>query len=109
MTDAEKLSNLKTILNISGNALDAELNVYLNLTAQEILWWKYSLCGGVPEDVTSVPPGEEVIQILACAQGFGQRRAPGELIHNENGIARTWRYSDMARFVHENVIAYAGI
>lgn len=109
MTDAEKLTNLKTILGITGNDHDAELGVYLNLTAQEILQWKYSLCGGVPEDVSDVPPSEEVIQILACAQGYGQQRAPGELVHNENGINRTWKYADMAEYVHANVIAYAGL
>ena len=111
MTDAEKLSYLKTILfgNDSDHSVDTELGVYLKLTAQEILNWKYSLCGGVPDGLTEVPPNEEVTQIMACAAGYGHKGAPDELMHNENGINRTWKHSDMAQYVHVNVIAYAGI
>lgn len=111
MTDAEKLTNLKTILfgSASDTSHDAELGVYLNLTTQEILAWKYSLCGGVPDGVTAVPYGEEVTQIMACAAGYGMKGAPDQLSHTENGIARTWKYADMAQYVHANVIAYAGV
>lgn len=109
MNDAEKLTYLKTILGVSGDDLDTELNVYLTLTAQEILNWKYSLAGGVPEDVSAVPPAEEVTQIMACAAGYGHKGAPDELIHNENGINRTWKHADMVAYVHDNVIAFVGL
>lgn len=110
MTDTEKLSNLKTILGIdpANTDKDVELNVYLNLTAQEILNWKYSLLGGVPEDVSDVPPAEEVIQIMACAAGYGHKGAPDEIQHNENSIGRTWKHADMVAYVHSTVIAYVG-
>lgn len=111
MTDGEKLSYLKTILfgSAEDDSHNAELGVYLTLTAREILWWKYSLVGGVPSDVTNVPPAEEVTQIMACAAGYGHKGAPDQLGHSENGINREWKHADMAQYVHENVIAYAGI
>ena len=111
MTDAQKLSYLKTILfhSDSDTSHDTELGVYLTLTAQEILWWKYSLVGGVPDGLTDVPPAEEVTQIMACAAGYGHQGAPDQLAHNENGISREWKHADMAQYVHENVIAYCGI
>lgn len=110
MTDAEKLSYLKTILfgSDADTSKDTELNVYLTLTAQEILNWKYSLLGGIPEDITEVPPAEEVTQIMACAAGFGHKGAPDETVHDENGINRSWKHADMVQYVHANVIAYAG-
>ncbi len=110
MSDAEKLSYLKTVLFHSDvdESHDTELNVYLTLTAQEILNWKYSLCGGVP-DGASVSPVDEVTQIMACAAGFGHQGAPDQLVHTENGINREWKHADMVAYVRDRVTICAGI
>ena len=108
MTDAEKLSNLKTILGVSGTDYDVEFTVYLSLTGQEILNWKYLMRGGVPDGAT-VPPEDEITQIMACAEGYGHKGAPDEIQHNENGISRIWKHSDMLAYVRAHVIAYAGV
>lgn len=108
MEDATKLSNLKTILGFTDTSHDAELTVYLSLTAQEILNWKYSCVGGVPTDVTSVPAADEVTQILACAAGYGHKGAPDQVTHSENGIARTWKHADMVAYVRTHVTIIAG-
>lgn len=111
MTTEEKLSELKIILfGADGDTtFDAELTVYLNLTKQAILQYKYRMLGGVPDYVTDVPAEDEVIQIMACAQGYAHKGGQGETRHNENGIDRTWRYDDMIAYVHSHVIAYAGV
>ena len=107
MTDSDKLSYLKTILGITGNDYDAELSVYLTLTAQEVINWKYSLIG-VPDNPT-VPTEDEVAQIMACAAGYGHKGAPDEISHNENGINRSWKHADMVAYVRSTVIAYAKV
>lgn len=108
MTEAEKLSYLKTILGVSGNDYDTEFAVYLTLTAQEIISWKYTMRGGAPDGAT-VPPEDEVTQVLACAEGYGHKGAPDEIQHNENGISRIWKHSDMLAYVRAHVIAYTNV
>lgn len=109
MNEATKLSYLKTILfgSAEDNSKDAELSVYLELTGQEILNWKYSLVG-VPDGVTTVPTADEVTQIMACATGFGHKGAPDQVTHSENGIARTWKHADMVAYVRTHVTIVAG-
>lgn len=111
MTDSEKLTALKVLLfgDATDSTRDTELTVYLSLTAQEILNFKYRMLGGVPEDVTEVPAEDEVTQIHACAEGFAHKGGQGETRHNENGIDRTWRYPSMVEYIHTHVIAYAGV
>ena len=109
MTDAEKLTYLKTLLGLSGTDYDTELDVYLTLTKQEILNWKYMVSGGVPDGVSDVPPEDEVTQVMACAAGYGHKGGIDEIQHNENGISRIWKHADMVAYVRSNVIAYAGV
>lgn len=108
MDDATKLSYLKTILGITDTSQDAEFTVYLSLTGQEILAWRYSLVGGIPEDAV-VSPEYEVTQIMACAAGYGHKGAPDQVTHSENGIARTWKHADMVAYVRTHVTIIAGI
>ena len=112
MTNSEKMSALKTIIFGSvtdDSSVDSELTVYLNLTAKEILTFKYKMIGGVPDGVTEVPPEDEMTQIMACAEGYSRKGALGEISHDENGINRTWRQEDMVAYVRTHVIAYAGV
>ena len=56
MTDAEKLTMVKTLLEDGGEMpSDEKLTAYLSIAKSEILAWIYHLVGGVPEDVMEVP------------------------------------------------------
>ena len=81
--------------------------MYLALTGHEILAWRYSLVGGIPDGAT-VPDTYEVTQIMACAAGYGHKGAPDQVTHSENGIARTWKHADMLAYVRSNVTIIAG-
>ena len=110
MTDEEKIVNIKVLLEDGGELpSDSKLGVYVTLAGQELLQWKYHLIGGVPEDVTTVPAAEEIKQIYAVVAGYTQSGAEGESAHNENGVARTFRYSDMLDYIHNNVKAFVRV
>lgn len=104
MTREEKLAYLQTLL---GEGERTELSVYLDLTAQEVVQWKYSLIG-VPESA-EVPAEDEVAQIMACAAGYGHKGAPDQTQHTENTTARTWKHADMVAAVRSMVIPFAKV
>lgn len=110
MTNADKLSLLKTLLD-DGGALpsDDTLNAYLTLSENEILQWMYHLIGGVPADVDEVPAKYEVTQIYAIVAGYTHAGAEGQTMHSENGINRTFQYSDMLDYIHQHVLAIARV
>ena len=107
MTDAEKLTSVKSVLGITGTAEDASLSAYLALAEAEILAWLYS--GNTPDDVTDVPTRYEVTQIMGVVAGFNMQGAEGQLAHSENGISRSWKYEDMVAYVRTHVTPYAGV
>lgn len=110
MTDEEKLETIKTLLDDGGELpSDEKLEVYITIAGQELLNWKYHLTGGIPEDVTTVPASEEIKQIYAVVAGYTQSGAEGESAHSENGVARTFRYSDMLDYIHNNVKAFVRV
>jgi len=105
MTNENKLYTLRTILDDGGDLpSDEKLISYLSLSETEILNWMYSQIGGVPDGVTSVPTKYEVTQIYAVVAGYTHAGAEGERSHNENGIQRTFVYSDMLDYIHQNVL-----
>lgn len=110
MTDNEKLELLKTLLEDGGTLpSDEKLNAYLNLSGKEILAWMYHLIGGVPEDMVDVPERYEVTQIYAVVAGYTHAGSEGQSAHDENGIRRTFKYSDMLDYIHQNVMAYVRV
>lgn len=110
MTNDEKLTMLQTLLDDGGAVPDEDkLETYLTLAGKEILNWMYHLVGGAPADVTSVPERYEVVQIYAVVAGYTHAGAEGESAHDENGIRRTFLYSDMADYIHKNVLAYVRV
>lgn len=110
MTDAEKLSTLQTLLGDGGETpTTSTLTAYLTISAQEIINWKYHLVGGVPDDVVSVPSAEEMKQLYAVVAGYTHAGAEGQSAHSENGISRTFRYSDMLDYIHNNVKPYVRV
>lgn len=110
MTDAEKLTRVKLLLEDGGEVpSDAKLTEYLTIAGNEILYWMYHLVGGVPMDVTEVPTKYENTQVYAVIAGYTQAGAEGESAHHENSVIRHFRYSDMLDYIHNNVLAYVRV
>lgn len=107
MTEAEKLSAVKTLLKLTDANLDAELLVYLTLAKSAILSWMYS--GDTPDEVTDVPAKYETTQIMAVVAGINIQGAEGQESHSENGISRTWKHEDMVSYIRSYVIPFAGV
>lgn len=104
MTDAEKLEQVKSLMNITGTDLDAQLAVFLSFAKNEILAWLYN--GKTPEGITDVPERYETVQIMAVVYGYGQAGAEGQTAYAENGISRTWKYDSMVAFIRDHVFPY---
>ena len=109
MTEAEKLQQIKTLLGITDTSEDDLLNTCLTFTKNEILSWLYSLLGGVPVNVSNVPMEYIPTQIMAVIAGFNITGAENQLYHSENGINRTFKYSDMVHYVRNTVIPFAKV
>lgn len=101
MTNEEKVMVLKTMLDISDTSLDDKLTTYLTFAQMEILNWMYN--GDIPTEVTAVPSRYENTQIMSVVTGFNHEGAEGEIVHNENGINRTFVYEDMINYIRQNV------
>lgn len=106
MTEADKLTYLKVMLNITDTSQDTLLNSYLAMAAHEILQYKYSLVG-VPDNQTAPDAEDEMVQIYAVIAGYNDRGAENQTSHNENQIYRTFHYTDMVQYIRSNVIPYA--
>ena len=110
MTDAEKLTVIKTLLNDGGEMpSDEKLNTYIQIAGQEILAWKYHLIGGVPDDVTEVPAAEDITHIYAVVAGYTHAGAESESRHSENGVIREFVYGDMVDYIRNNVLPYVRV
>ena len=106
MSNDEKLEMLMTLLGVSGSELEDTLNAYLAAAGKEILAWRYSYS---TQSVDEVPAEYEMTQIYAVIAGYSQSGAEGQMTHSENGIARTFKYPDMLRYIRANVIPLCGV
>lgn len=106
MTDAQKLTTVKTILDDGTGELpsDNKLNTYIMLAGNEILAWKYHLVGGVPDDVSAVSSVDEVAQVYAVVAGYTHAGSEGEQTHIENGVHRHFIYEDMVGYIRNHVL-----
>lgn len=111
MTDEQKLITVHTLIDDGTGYMPSDdlLNTYLSMAKSEILSWMYHLVGGVPEDVSEVPSKYEGIQIYAVIVGFTQSGAEGQGQSIENGVHRSFRYSDMLDYIHNNVLPYVRV
>lgn len=103
MTDEEKLTMVKSILDIGegDTSEDSRIATYLSVAEREILTWRYSY-GSV--EVTAVPAEYEMTQIYAVVAGYSQSGAENQRQHTENGISRVFRYADMIQYIRSNVV-----
>lgn len=107
MSDAEKLAQVKSLMNITGTDLDAQLAVFLSFAKNEILAWLYS--GKTPDDVTDVPARYEPTQVMAVVAGYGLQGLENQTASTESAITRQFKYSNMLEFIRASVVPYAQV
>lgn len=106
MTVDEKMEMVKTIMGDDAPDDDTILQ-YLTLAKTEILQWRFSYNTEImPEEV---PAAYEMTQIYAVVNGFTQRGVEGQSVSIENGIHRHFDFTDMVRYIRQNVIAFAKV
>lgn len=86
MTNAEKITTVKTLVENDAAATDAVVTVYLKDAEAAILRRLYPW--GIPATVTDVPSEYEMLQCKLAMRYFLKRGAEGEYIHDENGTNR---------------------
>jgi hypothetical protein len=106
MTESQKLTRLKILLEETGNDEDALLSEYLDIAKDEILNWLYIRLGAVPTDVDEVPAAYEQTQIMAVLAAFNIRGAEGQTLHIENGMHRQFVYDDLIKYIRTHVFPY---
>ena len=86
MTDEQKITTVKVLVENDPEATDAVVGVYLDVALSAILDRRYPF--GVPEtyDVSQY----DMLQCKLAARYFLRRGAEGETSHNENGVNRTY-------------------
>lgn len=102
----DRLRRLKLFLGITTTEQDSLLAGYLEMAKQEILNWMYINVGGVPDGVEDIPAKYEQVLVMACVTGFNLIGAENQGSHSENGISRTFRYSNMIQYIHSNVYPF---
>ena len=86
MTDEQKITTVKVLVENDPEATDAVVGVYLDVALSAILDRRYPF--GVPDtyDVSQY----DMLQCKLAARYFLRRGAEGEIAHNENGVNRTY-------------------
>ena len=108
MTDAQKLTFIKTMVGITDTSQDTLIETYLAMGTQEIIQFKYSLVG-IPDGQTEVDPEDEITLLHAVIAGYNIRGAENQTSHNENQIYRTFHFTDMIEYIRSHVIPYASL
>lgn len=105
MTDAEKLSMIKTLMGLSDSE-NERISVYLSAAGREILAWRYSYAKEVP---ATVPVEYEMTQVHAVIAGYSISGAENQTAHSENGISRSFKYEDMIAYIRSHAIPIAKV
>ena len=88
MKQADKITRVKTLLDNDPSATDSLITILLTEAGDSILNRMYPF--GIPED-TDVPLRYESYQCRLAQRYFLRRGAEGEIVHNENGVNRTYQ------------------
>ena len=103
MTQAEKLQLLKAMVGESDT--EEVLLTYLNIAGSKIINRAYPY----DHEETEVPARYEYLQCEIAAYLVNKRGAEGQLIHSENGIARTYGSADVPTAMLSAVTPMAGV
>ena len=102
MTDAEKITLVSTM---SGEDNMDVVSAYVQLAGQKILQQAFPF----DHTVDRVPPQYEHVQIDAAVYLLNKRGAEGELIHNENGVYRTYEDADLPASMLRGIVPMCGV
>ena len=89
MTQAEKITRVKTLLDNDPQATDSLVTVFLADANDTILNRIYPF--GIPSEITEVPDRYVSFQCRLAQRYFLRRGAEGEIAHDENGVNRTYQ------------------
>ena len=92
MTDAEKVTMVRTLVESDADATDDVVAVYLNLARSAMLERLYPYDSSKDE----VPSRYDSIQCELAARYFLRRGGQGEINHEENGVNRQYGTVDDA-------------
>jgi len=104
MNCASKMSNLKRLLGIdlADTSQDGQLNVYLELSHDEIINWMYINYPDKPQNA-EMPSKYDVTQVQAVVAGYNMQGGENQTKHSENGILREWHFTDMVEYIRAHV------
>ena len=88
MKQSDKITTVKMLLDNDAQATDSLVTVLLKDAEYTILNRMYPF--GIPED-TELPLRYEYYQCRLAQRYFLRRGAEGEIVHNENGVNRTYQ------------------
>ena len=106
MTVTEKVEMVMALLGEADPSLESKVEVYLAAAAKEIISWRFSYA---KKSVSEVPEEYEMTQIHAVVAGYTLSGAENQTFHNENGIQRTFKYSDMLDYIRAHVVPKVGV
>lgn len=106
MTVTEKVEMVMALLGEADPGLESKVEVYLTAAAKEIISWRYSYAR---KNVSEVPEEYEMTQVHAVVAGYTLSGAENQTFHNENGIQRTFKYSDMLDYIRAHVVPKVGV
>lgn len=87
MTNNDKISWVRTMLQNDPQATDDVITTYLDLAKETVLHAMFPLGNGTEFDV---PEKYNGVHCQLAARYFSRRGGLGEIEHNENGIARVY-------------------
>lgn len=92
MTTEDKIEYVKALLD--DTTIDSGLVTAYLTEAKANIFMRMYPTGNRPESVTEVPEQYEILQCKLAIRYISRMGSEGELIHNENGINRTYHSAD---------------
>lgn len=105
MTDSELKTQIK--IKYGREVDDALLSVYLSEARAECIRHEYQLLKETPQNV-DVSKYDKVVSDAVVLE-LVKRGAEFEGTHSENGVSRTYGYTDMADYIASKIVPYAGV
>ena len=104
MTDAEKLTILKSMLDSGDTTTDETANAYLAAAEKAVINLAYPFGDGSE----LMPEKYDYEQIEIALYMLNKRGAEGENLHIEEGIHRSFEVADIPVSLRARITAYAG-
>lgn len=99
---------VKALCGITTTDHDRLLLSMANLAKIELLQWRFSYAPDLLPTDEIVPDDLLGVWISSVVAGYSIAGAENQTDHSENGVSRTFKYSDIVNYIRRNVIPYAG-